>query len=197
MRIAYNLSFGLSWGNFMKKQAKQLGLVLIAFVGLTALYNNCQGPQSIEISNLNTALDPNSTDSKDLLQQEAIATLDFTKSNLAEICSVGENFSCEQRVFSALAQDAARAGIVSCTHLDDGSELCAKTQEWSFNTSEAIKNCNGCDINEYERSEYSCYFNQAMAQGIFPIQAEGETIQDALKGAHVLCHNLLLEQSLQ
>lgn len=123
-----------------------------------------------------------------------IAAEELALNPIADLCSDTLNFSCSHYVFSPDVENSGSHNSYPCVQVSDSLQICTTGMELTFNTSEAIQNCSDCTDEEikmrYIYDEYTCFNKALELKGTSPIQFDGESLGEALRGAHKLCLEL-------
>ena len=160
-----------------------VSLFLIGAVAMVPFTNCSQNPQSASTP-ATAFLSPED-------QTEALKT-EFKDRVPASFCNSSEAYGCMKRIYSAAVQSAEGPARQECTTLAGGLELCPLTQNFSFNTEAAEKNCNGCH-ETYEYLEYSCHLKIPNKQNIYPIVSIKPTMEQSLTELYQLCATIAEE----
>lgn len=157
----------------------RIGVTFVA-VGMSAvIYQNCA-------SNIETPATAATTTPEDLDARTIRALLE---PGAAASCDDITAYQCEIRTFGPTQRDSQDRS----THCfaDDN---CVELLSFTFNTEANISDCAGCSAEDitarYDHTEIRCMNTHVPVAGTLPIQAEGDSLQNALNLAQNKCRDL-------
>lgn len=160
-------------------------IALIAFsIFMTLAYNNCgQNRRSDDL---------------------AFKSLEAFQKDFAEVasdhyngfyCDNLDSYSCVQKSFGPDLKNGQADIEFDCVEVAEGKEICARGNKFNFDSSSQIQDCKNCSDEEINKryifDEFVCYHKGVKLDGLYPIRADGNSLDETLKNTYKTCKKLL------